>query len=141
MVSEEIRRGSPQSWLVYAYSDLELARTAKSPKVLYESLCFHAHQAVEKALKAVLIAQEIPVVKTHNIGALLSLLPEGLRPTPDVQEAVGLTEYAVSSRYPGDFEPVSEKEYLKTLRLAESVVKWAENVIRQPSLKLDKKTP
>jgi hypothetical protein len=30
----------------------------------------------------------------------------------------------VSSRYPGDFDPVSEDEYVEALRLAESVVAW-----------------
>ncbi|MBL7190160.1 HEPN domain-containing protein [bacterium] len=35
------------------------------PQVLYEIRCFHAQQAVEKALKAVLIASNIEITKTH----------------------------------------------------------------------------
>jgi HEPN domain-containing protein len=43
---------------------------------LLEGLCFHAQQAAEKALKAVLIAKGIPPPKTHNIRILLDLLPQ-----------------------------------------------------------------
>ena len=70
-----LEKGSPQDWLIHAESDLQLAATGKSPKVLYETLCFHAQQAVEKALKAVLIANNVPSTKTHNIGSLLGMLP------------------------------------------------------------------
>jgi len=49
--------GSPADWLRYAHSDLELARVGRAPHVLLEELCFHAHQAAEKAIKAVLVAK------------------------------------------------------------------------------------
>ena len=40
-----------------------------------------------------------------------------------------LTDYAVLTRYPADLEPVTEEEYLETVRLAEAVVSWAEMVL------------
>lgn len=43
-------------WLAYADSDLAVARGADRPGVLTETLCFHAQQAAEKAIKAVLVA-------------------------------------------------------------------------------------
>ena len=131
MPPEKFPKGSPQDWLLHAYSDLELARTAKSPRVLYESLCYHAQQAAEKALKALLVAHDIPVERTHNIGMLLSLLPQDVTKPPEVQEAASLTEYSVSSRYPGDLEPISEEEYQEAVRLAEFIVRWAEEIISQ----------
>jgi HEPN domain-containing protein len=60
MPDEPVEKGSFQDWLVYARSDLELARRGKSPAILLETLCFHAQQAAEKALKAVLIHLGIP---------------------------------------------------------------------------------
>ena len=45
---------SPTDWLRYAVSDLEIARTTPSSRILLESLCFHAQQAAEKALRACL---------------------------------------------------------------------------------------
>lgn len=122
--------GSPADWLRYAYSDLELARVKRPPKVLFEGLCFHAQQAVEKALKAVLIANGVPPTKTHNIRTLLDLLPPDVVPPEEVEYAAGLTDYAVISRYPGDFESIDEKEYKETVQLAETVVFWAERIIQ-----------
>jgi len=122
--------GSPADWLRYAYSDLELARVSRPPKVLFEGLCFHAQQAVEKAMKAVLIAKGIPPPKTHNIRTLLDLLPQEVIAPQEIEDAASLTDYAVTSRYPGDFESVDEEEYKETLRLAEMVVLWAQRIIQ-----------
>ena len=69
MPHEPIEKGSAQEWLLFARSDLGVARSGKSPGVLLETLCFHAQQAAEKAIKAVLIHNGIPTIKSHNIGA------------------------------------------------------------------------
>jgi len=122
--------GSPADWLRYAYSDLELARVGRPPKVLFEGLCFHAQQAAEKALKAVLIAKGISPQKTHNIRTLLDLLPQNVVAPQQVEDAGSLTDYAVMNRYPGDFESVDEEEYKQAVQLAESVVLWAERIIQ-----------
>jgi HEPN domain-containing protein len=115
--------------LRHAASDLELARITRPRKVLREGLCFHAQQAAEKALKAVLIARGIPFPKTHNIKTLFDLLPQSIVPPLEVQDAASLTDYAVGSRYPGDLEPVTEEEYREAVRLAETVVQWAESLV------------
>ena len=122
--------GSPDDWLRYAYSDLELARVRRPSKVLFEGLCFHAQQPVEKALKAVLIAKGVPPPKTHNIRTLLDLLPQEVIAPQEIEDAASLTDYAVISRYPGDFESVDEEEYKETVRSAQAVVLWAERIIQ-----------
>lgn len=133
MPPEQIRKGSPRDWLLHANSDLELARTGKSPRVLFETLCFHAHQAVEKAIKALLFAHKVPIIKSHNIGALIKLLPDDIHRIPELKEAMSLTDYAVLSRYPGDLEPVTEKDYKEAVELAEKVIQWAESSISKTS--------
>jgi hypothetical protein len=40
-----------------------------------------------------------------------------------------LTDYAVTTRYPGVYEPVTVGEYEDAIRTAEAVVGWAEQVI------------
>ena len=122
--------GSPADWLRYARSDLELARVVRPDEVLFEGLCFHAQQAAEKALKAVLIAKGVPPPKTHNIRTLLDLLSQEVIAPQEIEDAASLTDYAVTSRYPGDFESVDEEEYKETVRLAENVVLWAERIIQ-----------
>ncbi|MDT8300017.1 MAG: HEPN domain-containing protein [Sedimentisphaerales bacterium] len=120
--------GSPADWLRYSRSDLELARTIRTAEVMFEVLCFHAQQAAEKALKAVLIAKDVPPPKTHNIRTLLDLLPEEIIVPEEIEDAASLSDYAVTSRYPGDFEPVNEEEYKEAVRLAATVVLWAERI-------------
>jgi len=109
---------------------LELAKIPLPPKVRPEALCFHAQQAAEKALKAVLVAYGIPVPKTHNLRTLLDLLPPDLTPPLEVQQAVGLTDYAVASRYPGTSETIEEEDRQEAISLAEGVVAWADQVIK-----------
>ncbi len=60
--------GSPADWLRHAHSDLELARVGRATKVLLEGLCFHAQQAAEKALKAVLVAKVSLFLKPTTSG-------------------------------------------------------------------------
>jgi len=120
--------GSPADWLRYAHSDLNLASITPPSEVLLESLCFHAQQAAEKAIKAVLIHLEIPAPKSHSIRMLLDLLSDTLLVPEVVEDATILTDYAVMSRYPGDVEPVEEEEYKTALRLARTVIAWATEV-------------
>jgi len=48
-----------------------------------------------------------------------------------VEDAASLTDYAVISRYPGDFESVDEEEYKQAVRLAETIVLWVQGIIQQ----------
>ncbi len=121
--------GSPADWLRRAQSDLSLARIPQPEGVLLEDLCFHAQQAAEKALKAVLVANSIPIPRTHNLTMLLGLMPGDLELPQAVDDAAILTDYAVSSRYPGDYEPVDEDELREAVRLAEATVTWAQEQV------------
>jgi HEPN domain-containing protein len=47
---------------------------------------FHAQQAVEKCLKAVLAQHRVEVHKTHDLRALLDLLVERNLPIPTLAE-------------------------------------------------------
>jgi len=77
----------------------------------------------------VLVLRSVPFPRTHNIGTLVDLLPGDLNLPGEVEEASSLTEYAVLTRYPGDFEPVTEKEYLEAIRIAEAVIQWAQKIV------------
>jgi HEPN domain-containing protein len=124
---------SPGAWLRHARSDLAAARARVSDDQLLEHLCFHAQQAAEKALKAVLLAAGVGFPRTHDIQALLSLLPPEVAAPVAVRSAPTLTPYAVEFRYPGLAEPVDESEHREALRLADAVVAWAESIITPPA--------
>jgi hypothetical protein len=53
-------RALVKQWLIRARSNLDRARAGKIQKtILYEDLCFDCQQAVEKSLKALLIAHDV----------------------------------------------------------------------------------
>ncbi len=118
----------PQAWLARAKSNLALAAAGPiAPEVYLEDLCFEAQQAAEKALKALLIAHNVPFPRTHAIELLLSLVQTHvLEPPPGVLEATRLTPYGTLGRYPGEDDPVTEDEYQEALELARRVVAWVE---------------
>ena len=78
MPPDPISSGSPEDWLRYAKADLALAQVPLPAGGLYELLCFHAQQAAEKSLKAVLIHHSIELPRTHNLERLIDLLPAAI---------------------------------------------------------------
>ena len=124
------RPGSPEDWLLHARSDLALAEISPPEDVMLEGLCFHAQQAVEKVLKALLVSYNLEFPRTHNIGSLLDLLPDTVSIPSEVEEAAGLTDYAVMTRYPGDTEPVNIDEYKQAICLARTVLEWVQQPLQ-----------
>ncbi|HOB92386.1 MAG: HEPN domain-containing protein [Bacillota bacterium] len=127
-------RDKPWSqWLRRAESNLARAKLGRqAPEILYEDLCFDAQQAAEKSLKALMLYLGMRAPRTHSIGYLLKLLRDSRRiQVPDeLREAAILTDYAVETRYPGDWEPVNEDDYRHAVLLAERVYQWVLSVAR-----------
>jgi len=123
--------GSPRDWLAHAKSDLSLARLAKDDtRILPEQICFHAQQAAEKALKAVLLFKRIEFPLVHDIEELLELMKQGGIQLPrEVGEAGILTPYAVEARYPGQPEEITAADVTEAIAVAEAVVRWAAGMI------------
>ena len=63
--------GSVTNWLRIADGDLYVARMQPSEHMLVEIICYHAQQAAEKSVKAVLTYYNLPVPRTHSIEKLL----------------------------------------------------------------------
>lgn len=121
--------GSPQDWLRNALGDLTLARLKKTRGMLYEHLCFHAQQAAEKALKAVLLAHGLTFPRTHDLAFLMDRLPPGISLPPELIDLPTLSKYAVQHRYPGETLPVSAKHRAHAVRLSEQTVVWAKRLV------------
>ena len=94
---------TPEEWLSHARSDLILAKLGvEHQDVLYHQICFHAQQAVEKALKAVLLFYRIDFPLTRDIDELIDIFEgAGISPPSHFSDAGSLTPYAVETRYPG----------------------------------------
>ncbi len=121
-----------EPWIRRAKSNLARAKHGKhSEDVLYEDLAFDAQQAAEKSLKALLLSLGANAPRTHSIGYLLNMIERNCDiPIPHrVRDAVVLSDYAVTTRYPGDYECVSEEEYRLAVELADAVWTWVTSVI------------
>lgn len=51
----------------------------------------------------------------------------GLETPEAVDQATILTRYAVETRYPGAYEPVTMDEYQEAIGFAETILAWAES--------------
>lgn len=104
--------GSPETWLEFATSDLRMARIAGGDSsILPEQACFHAQQAAEKAVKAVLRSREAEFPLTHHLELLLHLAEDaGIRIPEEIRVSGVLTPYAVETRYPGFQGEISASE-------------------------------
>jgi HEPN domain-containing protein len=120
---------SPEAWLRYARSDLAVAETASDPEILPETLCYHAQQAAEKAVKAVLVRHRVNFPYTHSLAVLMNLLPPGTTPPSEADGIAELSKYAAAARYPGGLEEASREECTEAARVARAAVTWAESLL------------
>jgi HEPN domain-containing protein len=120
-------------WLERAKDNLSMAKVGKiSNEIPHEVLCFNTQQAVEMALKAVHIGYNLNFPKTHDIKHLADLLQnENVNIPIEVIDAEILNRYAVETRYPGFYDPLTEEDYKEAVELAENVLKWAYEIYEQ----------
>ena len=119
----------PREWLNHARSDLALAQN-RIPDTHLEHFCFHAQQAAEKAIKALMIRRDIEFPYTHDLARLLTLLEESGENIPHaIRDVEALTHYAVSTRYPTFDGTVSEQDYSEAIETAEAVLCWVEECL------------
>lgn len=107
-----------------------LRALADNPDVPDHVAGFLAQQAIEKALKAVLTARNVPFERSHDIDYLCDLIEgAGLVLTPELKFAVALTPWAVEFRYadPYDVAPLDRIEALTTVV---AVREWATEAIK-----------
>lgn len=68
--------------------------------------------------------------KIHSIAKLLKQIEgAGLVVAEEIKANAELTAYAVDTRYPGDYDPVTQSEYELVLMMAERAVYWMEERI------------
>ena len=88
----------------------------------YETVGFHAQQAAEKFLKAVLVKHQVEFPKSHDLVRLRTLVSRVDQALADVVAAAdSLTPHGVEFRYPGEVAPLSHEQGAEAVRLAERV--------------------
>ena len=115
-----------KSWFDRAKSNLAISKNKSDGDIFYEDLCFQAQQAVEKALKGLIILFKIEPERTHNLVSLIKVLSKLTDIPEEINEVVILNDYAVQTRYPGDYTPIDEEEYNNAILIAEKCIQWVE---------------
>jgi HEPN domain-containing protein len=90
-------------WLRFADDDLASARLHLATSLILPNQgCYHAQQAAEKGLKALLILRSVRFPKTHDLMALSALLPPADAAITDHIDLPSLTAWVTVARYPTD---------------------------------------
>jgi HEPN domain-containing protein len=122
MQNERFPPDDPREWLNRARSNLVRTKEIQ-PGVYYEDPCFDAQQAAEKALKALLVARDVEVPRTHNLAQVLLLIEQtGVVVPLSIRAATRLSRFAVLSRYPSHGDAVTMADYKEAVAIAETVV-------------------
>ena len=105
-----IREGTPATprslrwWIEHAEEDfLVVENLLSAAKVPWGPVCFHAEQAAEKYLKALLISRSVRPPRTHNLLDVLGLCRSaGADPGRIDGDCAALTTFVFDPRYPRD---------------------------------------
>ncbi|RJO68019.1 MAG: HEPN domain-containing protein [Myxococcales bacterium] len=113
-----------KAWIEKADSDLlNIQNNINGRQVPWDTVCFHAQQAAEKLLKAVLVFHGQIPPKTHD---LLLLQKKCLNYEPELSSLEGdlqlLDSYSETSRYLGDYiESIEEEDGLEAVEAAKRI--------------------
>jgi HEPN domain-containing protein len=114
-----------------ATSDAIAAREfAGNSDITDEIIGFHAQQAIEKWLKAIIAARGKSFEHTHDLRRLVHVAAHGLGNAPfDVDAVIALTQYSAPLRYE-DLLDAESLDREATVSLVGEVGKWAEDAIK-----------
>ena len=128
---DEQRRQLVAQWMQKAERDLaSTERLAGGDEPILETAAYHCQQAAEKSLKALLVAHDRPVPKTHDLTVLLArLIP--LEPSLDgLQDATErLAPFATLFRYPGDVIDPETEEYAAAYQATRTVIEQVQTIL------------
>ncbi len=117
------KRAKFRQWLEKAEHDLVTAKCAL--RILgdrpYDAICFHAQQCAEKYFKSLLFWLDIDFPKTHDLRALIQLLPPLISKQITIDEVLPLNRYAIAARYPEEWEPITRSEAKAALAMARRI--------------------
>lgn len=123
MLSPPDRAEAARRWLRWADEDLEIARhTAAVPDLVARGACVWAHQAAEKALKALLVFHDVDPPKLRDLDRLVQRLPVGERSGFMALELPQLTRWSIEGRYPADLDEATTDDATSAVAIATDVI-------------------
>lgn len=118
-------------YLSLAGDDLAAFRALSAlPHIRIALAFFHAQQAIEKSLKAVLFARGEAFRKTHDLYELADRLAKaGIALPGGADELAQINPYAVEFRYGDEIVPSLSREEVDAI--ATRTLSWAEATVRE----------
>lgn len=133
------RGSSAGDWIAKARQEARSARRLLMEPPEIEDAAYHVHQAVEKAIKAVLIAQMIRYPRRpgagHDLEVLSRLIPAADPLYPRARSLADLTPWATAFRYPAD-DPLTAQP-LPTTEEVERRLAEATALVEAVALRID----
>lgn len=129
-------------WLGFAEEDLKVAEIILEEGI-YNQVCFHSQQCVEKSLKAILVKNNQKIPRIHSIGDLLGICEEISKEDFAQFEDIALIldQYYKPTRYPDaiigslpDGLP-DEEDAREALDMAKEIFKFIQNTLKKVRLK------
>jgi HEPN domain-containing protein len=81
---------------------------SQSASNVNDAVVFHAHQGVEKMLKAVLVSRHVAPPRTHDLTTLVGMLPNLVSDGSLAEVCIGLQALWPASRYPEEPMPTRD---------------------------------
>jgi HEPN domain-containing protein len=127
----------PELWLQYAKDDLHSAETLMKASI-YNMVCFHSQQAVEKTLKAIIAFYDKDIMRTHNLIRLYKICEDFHHEKLFIEEdwLIFLNDVYIDSRYPADFGVLpggqpDQNDAGKALKYANSIFERLRPIIEE----------
>ena len=118
-----------EDWIMLADNDLYAAEILlKDDQPLTNIVSFHCQQTIEKYLKAFLIENDIPLIKTHDLIKLNDMVKEVKDLSIDEDKLDGINEVYTSSRYPCELGLLPDG--MPSYKQAQEFVEYAKEVKR-----------
>lgn len=115
-----------REWLDQAHDDLHAAETHhQHAELAPRSVCWFAQQASEKAMKALLVLDQIEYPFAHALVAIHDLLPQPLAAAAR-HDLRRLSEFAIRGRYPGPWPDPNRQDAEDALAAAREILEETE---------------
>lgn len=122
-------------WVALAQEDLRVAEVVY-PEGIYNQVCFHVQQCIEKCLKGLLAHYGEQLPRTHSITELLEALPSTAFDELK-EDLTGMDDYYIPTRYPDALPGAlphglpGKEEADEAIDLARRVSKLTEQLVQQ----------
>jgi len=116
-----------ESWIHFAEKDLEAAEAMlKDYNHLTNIIVFHCQQSVEKYMKAFLIGNNVPLIKTHDLIKLNGMIKKIKELDIDKNKLTELNKVYTESRYPFNLGLLPDG--MPTVEQAKEFVEYAKEI-------------